>query len=366
MYRRMLAAFVMVLACLTGCERIKAWVGKQGAAGTDPAASEATEARVKERTEAIVAKLFEEANRDPAVTARLDAVLQKVFADPAVDLAMQGLVEQCLGDPDVQSRLGKLLEQVVKDPAVVKKLQALTAGASSQAEIEARMEKYMAGVMNGPAVQKAIEGSIDKIMADPRIDHRLTEIFSAADLVPSAQGDPSLDAASRELDAKFATATVENSEEAFLSGWQSAATADPNVKKQAREALMACFDAIGAGTELKDTIRAGFDSPRTRKILAKALSDVLDDPGAAAAAADLFKVLMLGALDPTITTQRINTLLDHPKVVSRLRDSILELLSSEPGAKRLQDSFRSALRVPEAKARLFAFVEAMLKAAPSP
>jgi hypothetical protein len=349
-------SLALVLGLVPSCDKAKA-IGEE--VGVSAGLSAEAQTRMGEVVEKTAGELVAESFKDPEVSKRMDAAFENVFQDPEVDASMQRLIEACMAEAPVQAEIASLAEDAVKDPEVAKKIQQLIAGASSPAEIEARMEKHTSAAFESPAVTKAIESIVEEIIATPEIDARLNTIFAGADLPP---GFVSRDLAKteKEFEASYAKADAAGKREAFLSDWSAAAKKDPAATKAAREMLIEWSAGLEKSKALRNVVKGGLESARTKNILAKAIAEVLSDPEVKASAKDLFRAVMLGAEKADLLAEKSKALFGHKKVLERMQRAVLELLQSEAGSKALKDALLAELRNDAAGKKLQDVVHAML------
>ena len=273
-----------------------------------------------------------------------------------------------MADPTVKGPMDSMMGEVMKDPSVVAKLKAIAASASTPAEIQERVEKHVGGAMASPAVSQALDRGVEALVSAPEVEQRLGGIFENADmssLVGSALKDPEVAALSSDLDKRLIKVTANGKADAYFTDWTERAKKDPSLQAAARDFANEAVAGLAQSDDLKSTLRGGFESARTRKILAAATADLLADPSVNTDIREFFKALFAGDGDAQLLATKADLLFKNPKLSKRLQAAILELLSSKIGAARLEKAVLSGMATVEAKKKLSVMLVALMKTAPT-
>ena len=365
--KRVVWFFCAGVLLLSGCDKARS-LGHQLASATQEDTSKDQQEDIEKRTAKLSGEIVQAAFADPTVKAKQDAVWGKVFQEPETAKALQDLVSATMADPTVKGPMDAMMGEVMKDPVVVAKLKAIAASASSQAEIQEKIEKHVSGAMASPAVSQALDRGVEALVAAPEVAQRLGGIFEKADMsamVGSALKDPDVVALSNDLDKRLVRVMANGKADAYFTDWTAQAKKDPVLQAAARDFANEAVAGLAQSDDLKSTLRGGFESARTRKILAAATADLLADPSVNADIRDFFKALFAGDGDPEILAKKADALFKNPMLSKRLQAAIVELLSSKIGAARLEKAVLSGMATPEGKKKLAAMLVALLKSAPN-
>ncbi len=180
---------------------------------------------------------------------------------------------------------------------MIAKIREMAKGATNQAEIQDRIEKHVSDMMESPAVNKALDHGVEAFVSAPEVEGRLKSIFDGADmssLVDSAMSDPEFTTASKDVDKRVARAATLGKLDDYFSNWSAAAKKDKSVQDAAHDFCMAAITGIASSDDVKTVMRGGFSSPRTKKILAAATTDLLSDPEVNKSTQDFFREVFAG------------------------------------------------------------------------
>jgi hypothetical protein len=361
------ARVALAIGCLllAGCEKGCSSAKRALVVAESPSAADLAD--IEKRTAKLSGDLVQKAFADPAVKSKQDAIWNKVFQEPEIAKAMQELGSTTIADPAVKTRFDEIIKGVMADPAVIAKLKAIAATAANEAEAQEKIEKHVGGAMESPAVSQAISRGVEAVVEAPDVEARLGAIFAKADvsdLVGSAMKDPATVAASKEVDRKLSKALADKTLDAYYERWAKAAEADAELQAAARDFATEAVAGLAGSSELKDTLKGGLESARTRGILASATADLLADPDIAADVKDFFRALFAGDTDPAELAKKTDALFASTKLKKRLESAILELLSSKLGAARLEKAVMTGMVTPQSKKKLGDLLLRLMKDAP--
>ena len=305
---------------------------------------------------------------DPRSAKEQAAAFEKLFKDPDITAALNGLVERVSTDEAIKPHVQDVMTQALKNERVVAEVKKLAVGAKSDAEISDRLRKHIETSMGTATVDEVVNAGLFSMLDAPEVEKALKDALANADssaALAAAFEDPDVRAVEEAASQRLSEASSTGSADAYLASWREAAKKDPAIQTAATDVAVAAFASIPASKEMKAVFVGGLAGERTKTILTKAFVEVLAEPEIKALVIDVFVALLGDGKNAKGIAATADKVVKHEKFRKRMQAAMVEILGSKAGTLALQRAIASTFTSESSATALKAYTKAFLSAAPA-